>query len=78
MKLHMRVLRWTVIGLLLFVLFTGVAYVLTPMLTDGWGNSFSSVVGVLLAVLSLGALWAVDRWEALPWVQAPDDRTASE
>jgi hypothetical protein len=35
----MRALKWLATALLLWGLFTGVAYVLTPFVTDGWATT---------------------------------------
>ena len=41
-------LRWVIAGLLVWGLFTGIAYVMVPFLTDGWGNDLSAVGGLVL------------------------------
>ena len=53
----MQALRWVVAGLLMWGLFTGIAYVLVPVLTDGWGNDSTPLIGIaLIAVCSVGLL----------------------
>ena len=53
----MRALRWIVVGLLVWGLFTGIAYVLVPLLTDGWGNEVSFVAGLaLIGLCTIGLL----------------------
>jgi hypothetical protein len=47
--------RWLAAGLLVWGLFTGITYALTPLLTDGWGNGLSTASGVVLIVVC-GAL----------------------
>jgi hypothetical protein len=44
----MATVRWIVAGLLVWGLFTGIAYVLVPLMTDGWGNELSFAVGLVL------------------------------
>jgi hypothetical protein len=49
----MRAVRWIVAGLLVWGLFTGIGYVLVPLMTDGWGNDLTPVIGLaLIAVCS--------------------------
>jgi hypothetical protein len=53
----MSAFRWLLTLVLGVGLFTGIAYVLTPLLTDGWGNTTSTVVGiVLIAACGAGLL----------------------
>ena len=56
----MALFRWIVAAVLLFGLFTGIAYVLVPVLTDGWGNELSFAVGVALIVCCGAALFHFD------------------
>jgi hypothetical protein len=44
------VLRWIAVVLLAWGLFTGVAFVLVPLVTNGWGNTASFFAGVGLIV----------------------------
>jgi hypothetical protein len=53
----MQALRWVLAVLLAWGLFTGIAYVLVPVLTEGWGNDMSFVAGIaLIAFCSAGIL----------------------
>lgn len=53
----MTVLKWLATVLLVWGLFGGIAYILTPLLTDGWGSTTSSLAGVALIVFcGLGLL----------------------
>ncbi len=53
----MRTLKWVAMGLLIWGLFIGIAFVLTPIVTDEWGNATSLFAGVGLVFLcSLGLL----------------------
>jgi hypothetical protein len=56
----MTAVRWIGIALLVWGLFTGIAYVLTPLLTDGWGNGLSTAVGVALIVACGYGLFRLD------------------
>jgi hypothetical protein len=56
----MRALRWLAAGLLLWGLFAGIAYVLVPLLTDGWGNQWSFVAGLVLIGLCSAGLLRLD------------------
>ena len=51
----MTAVRWLVAALLVWGLFTGTAYVLIPLLTDGWGNGVSFTIGLALIAIC-GAL----------------------
>lgn len=53
---NMTALKWLIAVLLAWGLFTGIAYALVPLLTDGWGNQWSFLVGVLLIVLCCAGL----------------------
>ena len=53
----MRVAKWVLTILLAYRLFTGIAYVLVPVLTDGWGNTTTVLIGMLLmAACGVGLL----------------------
>ena len=56
----MSALRWILAGLLIWGLFTGIAYLLTPLMTDGWGNGTSTAVGAVLAVACAAGLLKLD------------------
>ena len=56
----MRVVRWIVAGLLVWGLFTGIAYVLVPLMTDGWGNDLTVMIGVALAAVCSALLLRFD------------------
>jgi hypothetical protein len=56
----MRALQWIVAGLLVWGLFTGIAYVLVPVLTDGWGNALSFIAGLVLIGLCSAGLLRLD------------------
>ena len=56
----MAAARWIAAALLVWGLFTGMAYVLVPVLTDGWGNEWSLVAGFALIVVCGGALLRFD------------------
>jgi len=57
---YVSALRWIFTGLLAWGLFTGIAYVLTPLVTDGWGNSVSSAGGLVLTAVCAAGLLAFD------------------
>jgi hypothetical protein len=53
----MRIVKWLLTILLGYGLFIGIAYVLVPVVTDGWGNATTLLVGlVLLAACGIGLL----------------------
>jgi len=56
----MTALRWTAVVLLVWGLFTGIAYVLVPLLTDGWGNEWSAFAGLVLIALCGALLLRID------------------
>ena len=56
----MQVLRWTGFALLIWALFTGIAYALVPVLTDGWGNPSTPFIGMGLIIVSGAALTRFD------------------
>lgn len=56
----MAAVRWLMAGLLIWGLFTGIAYVLVPVLTDGWGNTASLVAGFGLIAICGGILLRFD------------------
>ena len=56
----MRTLRWLATGLLVWGLFTGIAYVLVPLLTEGWGNDVSTLAGLALIGFCGAALLRLD------------------
>jgi hypothetical protein len=56
----MRVVRWIVAGLLVWGLFTGIAYVLVPLMTDGWGNDLTVMIGVALVAVCSALLLRFD------------------
>lgn len=56
----MKLLRWLLAILLVWGLFTGVGYVLTPLLTEGWGDNTSTAVGLGLIVLCTAGLFRLD------------------
>ena len=56
----MQVLRWTGFALLIWALFTGIAYALVPILTDGWGNQSTTFIGLGLIIVSGAALTRFD------------------
>jgi hypothetical protein len=56
----MQALRWIAFGLLIWGLFTGLAYVLVPVLTEGWGNDLSFAVGCALIGLCAAGLLQLD------------------
>jgi hypothetical protein len=60
----MRTLRWIAAGLLMWGLFTGIGFVLVPVLTDGWGNTASLLAGVGLIVVCVVALLRLDPRQA--------------
>jgi hypothetical protein len=53
-------IRWIAFGALIWGLFTGVAYVLTPLLTEGWGNTTSTVAGLIVVTTCAIALMRCD------------------
>jgi dipeptide/tripeptide permease len=56
----MHALRWLGIALLIWGLFTGLAYVMTPFLTDHrWGDDRTTAVGAGLIVVCAVALLRV-------------------
>lgn len=56
----MTIVGWLVAGLLAWGLFTGIGFVLVPLLTDGWGNSLSFIVGLALISVCGALLLHVD------------------
>lgn len=56
----MKLLRWLLVILLVWGLFTGIGYVLSPLLTERWGNNTSTVVGLGLIVLCTAGLLRLD------------------
>jgi hypothetical protein len=56
----MRIAKWVLTILLAYGLFTGIAYVLVPVLTDGWGNTTTVLIGVLLLAACAVGLLRVD------------------
>jgi hypothetical protein len=56
----MRIAKWVLTILLAYGLFTGIAYVLVPVLTDGWGNTTTVLIGVLLLAGCAVGLLRVD------------------
>ena len=53
-------LKWLMAGLLTLGLFTGMAYVLTPLVTNGWGNEWTLLVGFALILICGAALNRLD------------------
>jgi hypothetical protein len=60
MEKGMRALRWLLTAVLIWGLFTGIAYALVPIMTDGWGNEMSFVAGLALIGLCGGGLLRLD------------------
>lgn len=56
----MTAVRWLVAGLLVWGLFTGIAYVLVPVVTDGWGNGVSLLAGLVLIGICAAGLLKLD------------------
>jgi len=56
----MTAFRWIAAGVLVWGLFTGIAYALTPVLTDGWGNGLSTAAGLVLIVACCLGLLRLD------------------
>jgi hypothetical protein len=53
-------LRWLVAGLLAWGLFAGIAYMLVPVLADGWGNAVTLAIGFVLIGVCGGVLLRSD------------------
>ena len=56
----MRIVKWLVAILLGYGLFTGIAYVLVPVVTDGWGNTTTLLIGLALLVVCGASLLRLD------------------
>ncbi len=56
----MRAAKWLVAILLGYGLFTGIAYVLVPVVTDGWGNTTTLLIGLALLVVCGAGLLRLD------------------
>lgn len=56
----MRLAKWLLTILLAYGLFTGVAYVLVPVVTDGRGNTTTLLIGVVLLVACGAGLLRID------------------
>jgi hypothetical protein len=56
----MTALRWLFAGLLIWGFFTGIGFVLTPYMTDGWGNDLSTAAGVVMILVCAVALLSFD------------------
>ena len=56
----MRITKWLLALLLGYGLFVGIAYILVPVLTDGWGNTATLLGGVVLLFACAAGLLRLD------------------
>lgn len=56
----MTALRWLIAALLVWGLFTGLAYALVPLVTNGWGNTVTVLIGVMLVLICAAGLLRFD------------------
>ena len=56
----MRPSKWLALALLLWGLFTGIAYATAPLVTDRWGNDLSTLAGIALILLCGAGLLRLD------------------
>jgi hypothetical protein len=56
----MRIAKWLLALLLGYGLFVGIAYILVPVITDGWGNPTTFLVGVVLLIACAAGLLRLD------------------
>jgi hypothetical protein len=54
----MTAVKWIAAAFLVWGLFIGIGYAVAPLVTDGWGNTWSTAVGLgVIGLCSAGLLW---------------------
>jgi hypothetical protein len=51
-----RIWRWTAVAALLYGIFVGISYAITPVVSPGDGNAFFSALGIALIAICSAAL----------------------